>query len=227
MTGGLVASTGRSGSKRIVAILDRLGFKATHETKCSFQWAAAMRANLGAEFSLEDGEVESSGHTIFALPLIPDSTRILHQVRRPLDVAASIASSTPGWGPWDSSWIQAENVGMELLPEIHGRPFWLEFWYRYNELVEEICESRGLAILTYRIEDLQLDAGPECTVLLQRIGLHLGMQISAGEAMDALEAIPETYNGTYRQHPDVSWDEAPTNVREMALRYGYEEARSG
>lgn len=224
MTGGVVATTGRSGSKRIVEILNLIGFNATHETLCSFEWARRFRMGSGEVPIFADSEVESSGHTIWLLGHLPPETAVLHQVRRPLDVAASIADSQPGWGPWDSSWMQADNVGMDLTPDCHSRAFWLEFWYRYNLAVERACAGLEIPYYRYRIEDLEASHSPDAGSALQAIALHLGREVTYGDCVKALAAVPETCNGRYRQHPDVSWAEAPPHVREMAVRYGYKEA---
>lgn len=229
MTGGVVATTGRSGSKRIVEILNLIGFKATHETKCSFDWARACRSGASDSYipKFSDREVESSGHTIFLLPFLADGSAVLHQIRRPLDVAASIAASQPGWGPWDSSWIQADNVGLDLTPDCHSRVFWLDFWFRYNTAIEELCQDHALEYYRYRIEDLEASHSPDAGSALQAIALHLGREVTYGDCANALAAVSETTNGRYRQHPDVSWEAAPPHVREMAVRYGYKEASDG
>lgn len=226
MTGGVVATTGRSGSKRIVEILRRIGFRATHETKFSFDWSVLFRSGAARLPDFENGEVESSGHAIVALPSLPAGTPILHQIRRPLDVAASLSDSQPGYGPWDSSWTQAYGLGMDLTPDCHTRSFWLEFWYRYNRQIEILCKEHGHRAFCYRyrVEDLEASQGPEAGSALQAIALHLGREVTYGDCVKALAAVPENCNGRYRQHPDVSWAEAPPHVREMAVRYGYKEA---
>lgn len=194
-----VASTGRSGSGYIAAVLSAAGLRCGHE-----QWWNPHEAHNYALMG------DSSWM------ILPELERyvglVLHQVRNPLHVVASFAAS-PEHEPYRG-----------LRHECLGRLRWagdplreaMQIVLEWNSLIEERVPAAG----RWRVEDVN----PE---LVQWVGECLGVLVGYDSAEAACASVEATHNEHNGGVLVLSWDELPQShltdsLYAMARRYGYE-----
>jgi hypothetical protein len=94
----------------------------------------------------------------------------------------------------------------------------IEYWVRWNALVDRAAELPHLTFLRYRVEDLDED-------LIARIIELIGTRPSSGAIRRALQATSRTVNARPVKHrfsmDEVQRGMAALGVPEAARKYGY------
>lgn len=173
---------------------------------------------------------------------LPQRTLLLHQVREPTAVAASLLSlqllrrKTPAWqrlayatsrvvrrsttvaDPRFSHYIaQHSPECFEARSEV-GRA--LKYWEAWNSMIEQQGASRGANYLRYKIEDMSVG-------LILEFAERAGLPVDASYAETVLNRLPRSINhkATYNQRAASariqSVPQALERIRPMARRYGY------
>ena len=229
----VVTGCSRSGTGYIAHLLRRVGYKCGHEDIFKFDYLrlAGPPARAFVDFPQFDGD-SSSGAAPF-LQNLPSETIILHQVRHPVTCIRShmgIRSFAHQYMP--SQFLaddHAEQVAFfegKSCPEIFAhadeRTRCMDYWVRWNQMVEEIEALSGTRYFRYRVEDMNLG-------LLRKIVGLIGGSVAESEDSDlehALASVPRSVNSRMRDD-SVTWSALPdcrekVAVGELAQRYGYD-----
>jgi len=210
----VITGCGRSGTMGTAVLLDSLGVRTSFEEFFSANTALEdVQARFDRWLSATGTVGEVSGLAAPYLSQLP-GTIILHQVRNPVAVLASLM------GEWSMTedrmrWMPNIKFNRRCLPElsIDDEPlvFYMKYWLLWNEMIE------SFAVLRYKVEDLGFPS-PILDAILQHIG-----QTAKAEAV-----YNPVYNHGHRD-PRVTWRAIPSSqlkerIYQKALVYGYTEA---
>lgn len=172
----LITGTGRCGTLFVANLLTSMGFPCSHEaifTPMGIEWAREVmdgkrpcensRISEGKRCIPEDPNSEFVAESSYmAAPFLKElDTQVIHVVRNPLDVVASLvgdgfkqfSSKTPTNFEDDPAHFEYEKFMYEHVPELGGDMTQLErgcmFYVRWNEMIEK----SGKVSLFHRIED--------------------------------------------------------------------------
>ncbi len=199
----VVTGCPRSGTAYTAALFSALGVRCGHEKVFGIGQAAG---NVPVDWTGADGD-----SSFLAVPFLPlDDAVVLHQVRNPLEFVRSI-------------------VGIAFLSEQRReKPFPTIIEREAPEVYEPDRQADRAALLwriwntraeahadiTYRLEDLDV-------ALLLRLAELLELDLSEGQAAQALDSVPRDVNRRNRNEK-ISWARIAPIVAELAAHYGYE-----
>jgi len=192
----LITGCGRSGTHYTARLLQEMGLDVPHERvgkDGAASWKHIVSGNFVYVGKNREAEIDSSGFD-----------RILHQVRHPLKVIASMQTFS------DSTWTyMAKSIDLDLKAKPVKRA--MQAWVRWNQLVETKAQWR------FQIEQL----GEQFEEFCQHAGLPVrAIPHVPHEAKDSRTARfkPVTWNDIAKIDAALAED-----VRQLALRYGYED----
>lgn len=192
----LITGCGRSGTHFTSALLKQMGLDTPHEA-IGRDGAASWKHIVSGTFVYvgknRQAEIDASGFT-----------RILHQVRHPLKVIASMQTFS------NSTWLyMAEFIELDTkAPPIYKA---MQAWVGWNDLVESKASWR------FRIEDLH-----SCfTTFCEKAGLPKQEIPQVPHA--AKDSRTERFDAVYWEDLLAINANLAERVRQMALRYGYDD----
>ena len=196
----LITGCGRSGTHYTARLLQEMGLDVPHE-RVGKDGAASWKHIVSGTFVYigkgREAEIDSSGFD-----------RILHQVRHPLKVIASMQTFS------DSTWsYMAQSIDLDLKAKPVKRA--MQAWVRWNQLVAAKASWR------FQIERLAENFSEFC--------LHAGLPAQP------MPHVPhEAKDSRTARFKPVSWADLlkldaalAEEVRQLALEYGYEDISLG
>ncbi len=216
----VIAACGRSGTMGMASLLSAAGIRVSFE---DYFRTVMPRADV-AEFAgwLQDNNLngEVSGLSPPYLKWVEPDVTVLHQVRNPVAVIASLMGLRNLYP--ESHWSQNIRFNFRHLPEMRHSDgpidLCMKYWHGWNALIEPHAEWQ------YKIEDIGWDDSRpdygEFENLLSRI--------SSGFTELAAHALGRHPSGCNSRPRDtsISWRRLPNNdlksrIRDAAHRYGY------
>jgi hypothetical protein len=195
----LITGCGRSGTHFTSELLRQMGFDVPHEhvgKDGTASWKHVVSGTFVYIGKNREVKIDSDGFT-----------HILHQVRHPLKVIASMQTFS------DSTWhYMARFIDLNLKASPVHRA--MQAWVGWNELVESKASWR------FKIEDLPSNFEVFC----EKAGLPV--QVIPEVSHKAKDSRTDRFSAVYWEdlvELDLKLAEC---VREMALRYGYENIAS-
>lgn len=215
----VVASTPRSATRYITAVLNKAGILTTHELLCKdcHCWWGAFECPIIAEVS-------------WLLPprldKMPSEIILLHQIRHPVPTINSIIR-THHMEPTktrNTRWLfgpATEKLGLHRWPgDALGRAIY--FWCEWHKAILEKSKCTP-NYYRYQIE----------TVLAAELSLVLhgatpvDVQPFLPRLQRALTDVAKDYNVAGRRTFTIGWDDLTTEAKELAGRFGYNESIPG
>lgn len=225
----LVTGCARSGTAYAASLLSRCGIPTTHEGV--FGPYGRMRTQVAAVG-------ESSWMAAPYLSSFTERTLVIHQVRNVDDVARSAVakgmfSDEVGWvlaprfvRQWSGRFRGTARGGRAFrefirlhVPEVFeaSTSEWdraIQYWFRWNELIEVRCQQAGLKRKLIRVEDYDVDK-------ILEIADAIEQPVILQVVRSAVESVSRRTNESKAGASTVSRPpELPPTVREMAHRYG-------
>lgn len=219
MTRFVVTGTGRSGTSWITEVLRRTGLNAGHEEVYAFE---ALRP-----WGDWDGDASFMAVPYLEMGAPTDDLRIVHLVRHPSRVIASIYEVGLGWVPGDNppmrAWLPdlcAQTDADALGHEEHFERL-CAIWCRMIDAAETHARA------TFRIEDLA-DV-TEARRFMDAIG-HPDRDVAPFASVGPLNHQGDTRRQPQRRrwrtpHGTFEWSALPLAVRARASALGYKEGR--
>ncbi|WP_043319374.1 sulfotransferase family protein [Microbulbifer sp. HZ11] len=221
----VITGCGRSGTTYIARLLSELGCPCNHEV-----FFTGSRPGRGTELMARLGarELRWSSPTIGEaaweaapwLPLMPDDTHVLHQLRHPLEFIRS--RQKKGWvhGRFRSRHLphfpRMNKARFAALPLPEQADWLARFWIDWNALVEE--RARGKSYLRYRIEDFDLAKLNEMLTWIQ-------FPHDPDTVEQVFSQLPTNVNTRGQKRDDITLnllpEETRSNLASAAKRYGY------
>lgn len=195
----LVTGTGRSGTHYTSELLKQLGYDVPHES-VGKDGAASWKHIVSGTFVYigknREVEIDSTGFT-----------RILHQVRHPLKVIASMQTFS------DSTW-QFMSEHIDLDPKSPVIPRAMNAWIQWNQLVEQKADWR------FRIEDLKQNFPEFCE--------HAGIPVCDFPTIphQSRDSRTERYKPLSFSDLEQADITLAQSVENLAQRYDYNDLRS-
>jgi 8-oxo-dGTP diphosphatase len=223
----LITGTPRSGTQYATDVfkkaLDALDTEVCHEAVGSIatvSWAHANPETLRRFWDQKEGD--RTGQYVYDFP---KWSSIVHQVRHPLKVIASMPTIQETWeknGGWEgvqSALVaeQKQTIGyagetVEWPDDLTSIAAYAAFVWRWNRYIETTATFR------YRVEDLHNGEGGVWPELLAHLGL------------DPVPFPKGPFHRDSRPHAIVTWEQVRTQapdyyepLREMAVEYGYDD----
>ena len=202
----VVVGSGRSGTRYASALFDALHIPCGHEAVFSAHQPSARRLIGDASFGVVPYLDEFKGV-------------VLHQVRHPLSVLASMLATNffdrpENYDPYyrliTSVIPTIDRLDSQMLKAMHFIVVW-----------NKLCEDE--AVLRWRLEDLTAETICRATEVV-------GHKRTLADCRDAIAIVPRGIN-RLEQHGirriELDWGDLPdcnekTNLAELASRYGYE-----
>lgn len=199
----VVTGLGRSGTKYMSKLLRATGIQCTHEGVFSLK---AVEAN---PLKITGSGGDSSWLAAPFLRLLPQHTTVLHQVRNPIDTAASwVARDRSDQNPYTR--FAARYCGFDyfsLEPTLRAA----RLWVAWNAMIESTASTHKY--IRYRIEDVD-------TKFIVAVSALVGSPCSKPAAARALRSVPGGVN--HRSDTKTSRIYNHSKLLEPAARqYGY------
>ncbi|MFH1419408.1 MAG: methyltransferase domain-containing protein [Planctomycetota bacterium] len=224
----IILASPRAATAYISSLLTNIGLNCSHESFFKFEqrWQGFLKA----------GEIfgEASWLAVPFLERMPLRVPILHQTRHPVDVIRSLLQIR--FVDLDDNDLPVrQGVGLRFTQFAYRhcpmlfeyattreRAIW--FYYFWNRKIEEGSANRQ--ILRYAVEHLS----PDC---LRQILDHIGVpqeRVPDDVLTANFELLPRNINTKSREKialtEDVTWDDLPEAVQQLASSYGYAPAIS-
>lgn len=200
----LVVGCGHSGTMYMAHLLQKIGLDIPHERPVGrdgiVRWSYTHLYKDELQNPVFRGEEHNEDF------LLPDDVMVMHLVRHPLKVIASVTQLTDGI--WEFVGARAKHHGVSWNPLDNPHPLrGMRLWLLWNLFAEELADFR------YRVEELP-EIFPE---LLEKLGLP-------SMSMPDIPKDTNTHNPTL----SYSWDDLNDadgilcyQIMRMAERYGY------
>lgn len=211
----VIAGCGRSGTMGMAQLLNALGIRTSFE-----EFFSATRDPPERGFAVWLARTGTMGEVSgMAAPFLfgrESETAILHQVRNPMGVIASIMglktwTEKAGWPnvKFNRRWLPGINDADDPLTKS------MKYWLLWNQLVED-----AEPVKQYRAESI-------CPHLLVEIFDCIGLSQTVANIQPCFTGVYNWTNNT-GPHEAISWRHIPETplkerVRQKAIQYGYTE----
>lgn len=197
----LITACPRSGTKYTAELLTAAGIPTGHER---------VYNPTGPHPWRKTGEVSWAAVPHLA-DIVAQGIPILHQVRHPLKVIASMMAKKLFERPGGWRDIATDFLWGGVI-DTNANPLWAAsyMWLKWNEEIEKYTYKR------YRIEDMS-------AALLVDVWMDYTEKDSI--SLDALQTTPRDINHSKGRVKSLEWPDLPADlvepIREMSSRYGY------
>ena len=204
----VVASTPRSGTRYIAAVLNKARIFTTHELlsqSCHNYWGS-YEAKI---------EAEVSWLLVPSLAKMPKEIALLHQTRHPVPAINSIVRT--GHMVYDETknteWLFKQTIVPRLgfIKDLYERAMY--FWFSWHSAI--MAQGVGRKYFRYQIETL---LGADLSLMLENV---LDVVPNRTICHHALEDTPKNYNACGSAPSMIGWNDLTSEVKELAERMGY------